>query len=229
MINRLITGLIILIGFSLNSYTQIDKEKKKAVQYDYMIYKPYNYTSNPSDSFPVLIYLHGGSHRGSDLELLKGYGLPKLIDEGKEFDFIVVSPQCPVDKYWTTENWFDSLYRDLKTNYRIDTARIYATGISMGGFGTWELAMDYSNLIKAIVPLCGGCNDSLSVCRINHIPIWTFHGEQDNLISVNETERLVKRLKSCAGKIRFTKLENRGHGIQDIYENDIVYNWLIMQ
>ena len=74
--------------------------------------------------------------------------MPKLIDEGKEYDFVVVSPQCPIGKYWTTENWFDSLYFDLKMKYRIDTNRIYATGISIGGFGAWELAMDYPDLIQ---------------------------------------------------------------------------------
>jgi len=229
MTNRLIIGLIFLIGLSFNSYSQVDKANKKAVRYAYMVYEPNDYSINKQDSFPVLIYLHGGSHRGNDLELLKGYGLPKLIDEGKDYDFIVVSPQCPIDKYWTTENWFDSLYLDLKTKYRLDTTRIFATGISMGGFGTWELAMDYPDLIKAIVPLCGGCNDSLNICKIKHIPIWTFHGVKDNSIPINETERLVNRLEECYGKIKFTRLENRGHGIQDIYDNDEIYNWIAKQ
>lgn len=229
MTNKLIIGMTLLVGLSYNSYSQVDKSNKKIVQYDYMIYKPIDYSVNQQDSFPILIYLHGGSQRGKDLELLKGYGLPKLVEEGKDFDFIIVSPQCPTDRYWTTENWFDSLYHDLEAKYRIDKTRIYATGISMGGFGTWELAMDYPDLIKAIVPLCGGCNDSLNICKINHIPIWTFHGVDDDMIPINETERLVNRLEKCAGKIKFTRLENRGHGIQDIYENEEIYNWISKQ
>jgi len=228
MTNKLIIGLILLVVLTSNSFSQVGKANKKVVQYDYMIYKPNDYSVN-QDSFPILIYLHGGSQRGNDLESLNGYGLPKLIDEGKDFDFFVVSPQCPIDKYWTTDNWFDSLYLDLKIKYRIDTTRIYATGISMGGFGTWELAMDYPNLIKAIVPLCGGCNDSLNICEISHIPIWTFHGVDDNMIPINETERLVNRLEKCAGKIKFTRLEKRGHGIQDIYENEEIYSWILKQ
>jgi len=107
MTNSLIIGLILLVGISFHSYSQVDKSTKKAVQYDYIIYKPNGYSINQQDSFPVLIYLHGGSQRGDNLELLEGYGVPKLIDEGKNFDFMVVSPQCPIDKYWTTDNWFD--------------------------------------------------------------------------------------------------------------------------
>ena len=229
MINKLILGLILFLGFSINVFPQSDKSDKRIVRYNYLIYTPDDYTLNHQDSFPVLIYLHGGSHRGNDLELLKGYGLPKLIDEGKNFDFIVVSPQCPNDKYWTSENWFDSLFLDLKAKYRIDTSRIYATGISMGGFGTWELAMNYPKLIRAIVPLCGGCNDSLNVCKINHIPIWAFHGDKDKLIPVTETMQLVRRLKACKGQIKFTRLANRGHQIQDIYNNDEIYNWILKQ
>ena len=229
MLNKFTIGLILIIGVSLNVFSQIDKSNKKKVRYQYLIDTPDDYERNLQDSYPLLIYLHGGSHKGNDLDLLKGYGLPKLIEEGNKFDFIVVSPQCPIGKYWTTENWFDSLYLDLQANYRIDTTRIYATGISMGGFGTWELAMDYPGLIRAIVPLCGGCNDSLNVCKIKHIPIWTFHGDKDDLIPINETERLAKRLLDCSGNIKFTRLKNRGHGIQDIYENDEIYKWISEQ
>lgn len=229
MIYKHTIALIVIISISLNIYSQIEKPKKSIVEYKYSLYTPDDYSLNQHKNFPVLIYLHGGSHRGDNLDLLKGYGLPKLIENGWEFDFIVVSPQCPKGKYWTTENWFDKLYKDLKSNCRIDTTRIYATGISMGGFGTWELAMDYPQHIKAIVPLCGGCNDSLNVCKINHIPIWAFHGSRDKLIPVDETERLVKRLKKCSGKIKYTRLENQGHGIQDIYKDEKIYEWLIEQ
>jgi len=99
----------------------------------------------------------------------------------------------------------------------------------MGGFGTWQAAMDYPDRFAAIIPLCGGCNESTEICRINKLPIWIFHGTADSMINVNETERLVHRLEKCNGNIKFTRLENGGHGIQDIYERQEIYDWLKRQ
>lgn len=146
----------------------------------------------------------------------------------RTIEFIIASPQCPDNTYWSQIDWFDSLYKDLTSKYRIDMDRIYVTGISMGGFGTWHAAMDYPNKITAIVPLCGGCNDSLNICHINQIPVWTFHGTADTEIDINETVRLVDRLNKCDGKVKFTRLENEGHEIQYIYEkNPEIYKWML--
>ncbi|MGY0036208.1 carboxylesterase family protein [Pedobacter sp. NJ-S-72] len=92
---------------------------------------------------------------------------------------MIVSPQCPDDKTWTTENWYDSLSMAIIPKYRVDTNRIYVTGISIGGFGAWQVAMDYPDKFAAILPLCGGVNDTdtSKISGINHLPIWTFHGK----------------------------------------------------
>jgi predicted peptidase len=223
--NKWILLVFFVLGFRINGYSQVDTKPK--VKCDYLLYLPKDYTNQP-DSFPLLIYLHGGSQRGKDLNKLKGYGLPYLIDKGNDYDFIIASPQCPDNTYWSRIDWFDSLYQDLTSKYRIDMDRIYVTGISMGGFGTWHAAMDYPNKIAAIVPLCGGCNDSLNICQINQIPVWTFHGTADTEIDINETVRLVNRLNKCDGKVIFTQLENEGHGIQYIYEkNPEIYKWML--
>ena len=126
MIIRQCFLIIMMLLFYLFSYGQV----KIKVKYDYLLYLPKDYSEN-TKKYPLLIYLHGGSQKGNDLNKLKAYGLPYLIDKGQNFDFIVVSPQCPDGKYWSTENWFDSLYSDLVTQYRIDTDRIYCTGISI--------------------------------------------------------------------------------------------------
>jgi predicted peptidase len=226
MIYKELYPLIILLILNSNLHSQ-NGELKTKVKCDYLIYTPDDYEMDTIEKFPLLIYLHGGSHKGSNLELLKGYGLPRLIEERKKFDFIIASPQCPNGTYWSRIDWFGSIYEELCKNYRIDKNRIFVTGISMGGFGAWHAAMDYPDVVDAIVPLCGGCNDSLEICKIKDIPIWTFHGVEDDSIPINETERLVKRLENCSGNIRFTKLENRGHFIQDIYENQEIYKWLL--
>jgi predicted peptidase len=220
---RLIYLIFFLIGFGIDIFSQNNTKPK--IKCDYLLYLPVDYL-NQNDSFPLIIYLHGGSQRGKDLNKLKGYGLPYLIDKGHHYNFIIASPQCPENTYWSKINWFDSLYFDLSSKYRIAKKRIYVTGISMGGFGTWQAAMDYPDSFAAIIPLCGGCNDSIDICRINKIPVWTFHGTADTIISINETERLVSRLQKCNRNIKFTRLENFGHGIQDIYENQEIYDWL---
>jgi len=218
--------VLLFIGINVYVYGQDNSNPK--VKCDYLLYLPEDY-SNKTDTFPLLIYLHGGLMRGDNLEKLKVYGLPKLIDSGNQYDFIIASPQCPNDTYWSKIDWFDNLYQDLTGKYRIDKDRIYVTGISMGGFGAWHAAMDYPDKIAAIIPLCGGCNDSLEICRINRIPVWTFHGTADKSIDFNETERLVDKLKMCNGNVKFSRLDSSGHNIGCIYEHKEIYDWLLKQ
>src|SRR6218665_1703440 len=178
---------------------------KPGARYNYLLYLPKDYDKKTMP-YPLVIYLHGSSHRGNDLNKLKGYGLPYVIDKGKDFNFIVASPQCPDGKYWSTENWFDSLYAELTTKYRIDTDRVYLTGISLGGYGTFIAGMDHADKLAAIAPLCGGVNDGdmTRLCStLKNMPVWTFHGTADNIIPISETERVVKALEACKGNIKF--------------------------
>jgi len=219
---------IIFILLTLICGTSLSQTKTK-VNYNYLLYLPKNY-STQNKKYPLVIYLHGGSQKGNDLNKLKTYGMPYLVDKGQNFKFIIVSPQCPDNKYWSTENWFDSLYAELIAKYRIDTNRIYVTGISMGGYGTYIVAMDFPEKFAAIVPLCGGINDSDTsrVCNLSKIPIWTFHGTADDKISITETERVANKLKKSNGNIKFTRLKNEGHEIEYLYQNKPqIYKWLL--
>ncbi len=225
MINRIICFILFIILTSINSYAQSVKVK---ASYKYLLYLPKNY-SKQKEKFPLVIYLHGGSQRGNDLNKLKTYGLPGLVDKGHNYKFIIASPQCPENKTWTTENWFDYLYQDLLMKYNIDTNRIYVTGISIGGFGTYEVAMDNPDKFAALVALCGGCNDSTKICLLKNIPVWAFHGTADSLISINETETVVRQLKKCNGNIKFTRLQNKGHALQYLYEDETIYKWMLQQ
>lgn len=204
------------------------KAEKPTIKCNYLIYVPDTYKSEEND-FPLIIYLHGKSHRGNDLDKLKGYGLPYLISKGHKYNFIIASPQCPDTTYWSSVNWFDALYNELTEKYRIDKDRVFVTGISLGGYGTWQAAMDHPDKIAAIVPMCGGCADSAEICRIKDIPVWAFHGTKDEIVKIIETEDLVNRLKACNGKVRFTKIENAGHDITNTFENQEIYDWLIKQ
>lgn len=222
----LISLILLLIGSS--AFAQSGSSAKASKKYGYLLYLPKSYSATKA-AYPLVIYLHGGSQRGSDLNKLKVYGLPHLVDQGREFNFIIASPQCPDGKFWSTDNWFDSLYAELTTRYRVDPKRVYLTGISMGGYGTWQTAVAYPDKFAAIIPLCGGCDDSTQICRIRQLPVWTFHGTADDLISIDETARLVRRLNQCDGKVKFTRLENEGHSIQYLYEKAEMYDWLLKQ
>ena len=94
--------------------------------------------------------------------------MPYLVDQGNDFDFIIVSPQCPDNKYWSSDNWFEPLYEKIKAKYRIDPDKVYLTGISMGGYGTYIVAMDHPDKFAAIVRLCGGCSesDTTRICNL---------------------------------------------------------------
>jgi len=219
--------ILLMLVFISTGYSQ-DKVK---VNYDFLLSLPDDYAGN-KEAYPLVIYLHGGSHRGNDLSKLKGYGLPYLVEKGEKFNFIIVSPQCPDDKYWSRENWFDSLYISLTNQYRIDTNRIYLTGISMGGYGVFITAMDFPDKFAAIVPLCGGCNDSdmTRICNLKDTPTWVFHGTDDDLIPISESERIVEALEDCNGNIKFTRLAGEGHGIQYLYEKmPDIYDWMLQQ
>jgi len=226
MVRSLFSLLLFLIGLPLMA--QVKPVPKIKERYDYLLYLPKDYKAKQT-TYPLVIYLHGGAQRGKDLNKLKEYGLPHLVDQGRDFNFIIASPQCPQDRYWTTNDWFDSLYTELKAKYRIDPKRVYLTGISIGGYGTWHTAMDYPDTFAAIVPLCGGVNDTTQVCRLKQVPVWTFHGTADDAILIGETERVVNTLKQCGGHVKFTKLANEGHGIQYLYEKDTIYDWLLKQ
>jgi len=202
------------------------KEKKK---YEYLLYLPKEY--NTAKKYPLIIYLHGSSQKGNDLDKLKAYGPPQLTEKGRHFDFIIASPQCPANvRNWSTQNWFDSLYLDLLSKYKIDTDRVYLTGISMGGGGTFEIAKENPDKFAALVPLCAWDSDVANLCKLSTIPIWTFHGRQDSVVSLSETEEKVKTLQGCKGNIQLTVLENEGHSIQWLYEKQDTYNiydWML--
>lgn len=228
--NYLLVSILLIIFFTFFISQSFAQEKQK-VNYKHLTYLPKSYNTDTS-KYPLVIYLHGGSQKGNDLKKLKVYGLPYLVDKGKEFDFIMIAPQCPDGRYWSTENWFDSLYNEVTSNYRIDKSRVYVTGISMGGYGTYTAALDHPEKIAAIVPLCGGINDSdiTRICALKDIPILTFHGTADDQISILETERIAKYLKKCNGKITFRRLKGEGHGIQYLYETrPEIYEWLLRQ
>ncbi len=228
--------LMLLTGCSTNIIKERNmkrqEEKKLNTNYeqkaiiDYLLYLPKEY--NGKEKFPLMLFLHGSGERGSNLELVKKHGPPKLIEEGKDFPFIIVSPQCPSGIRWKT-NILIALIDDIINNYNVDENRIYITGLSMGGYGTWKLANEISDRLAAAIPICGW-GDAWTICEIGDLPVWAFHGEKDNVVLPQKSKELVEALKSCNGNVQLTTYPEAGHDSwTQTYDNPKIYEWLLKQ
>jgi len=203
------------------------------VSYHFLTYLPDDYTTVTPRKWPLIIYLHGGSGRGNDLKKLYASGIPDQIYRGRSFPFVIVAPQCPRHLRWSTDHWFESFYNEVTSKYNIDTTRVYLTGESLGGSGTWYLAVKYPGRFAAIAPMCGFTSDNdftpNNIDRLIRMPIWAFHGRDDKTVPFEETEGIVKMLEAKNKEIRFTAEPNVGHWIHWlVYPNQELYDWFLM-
>lgn len=200
--------------------TQVD------VQMSYLLYLPKDYEQQ--ESWPLLLFLHGSGERGDDLELVKKHGPPKLIAAGKDFPFVVVSPQCPKDRRWEPIELV-ALLNDLSDKYKIDHDRIYVTGLSMGGFGTWQLASYAPDRLAAIAPICGG-GEKYWAKQFAHLPVWAFHGAKDTGVPLERSQVMIDELKKNGGNPKLTVYPEAGHDSwTETYGNPELYTWLLEQ
>jgi len=202
-----------------------EKEIKLTLSANYLLYLPKNYDDSKAE-FPLVLFLHVAGERGIDIEKVKVHGLPRLINEGKDFPFIVVSPQCPNNMFWNSD-LLAALLDEIEANYRVDKNRIYLTGLSMGGHGTWSLAIAQPNRFAAIAPICGWSNPTMA-CTLKHIPIWVFHGAKDMVVPLSASEQMVEKLKSCNAYVKFTIYPEANHDSwTETYNNDELYSWFL--
>jgi acetyl esterase/lipase len=207
--------------------------RPERIRYDYLTYLPNGYDANVATTWPTIIFLHGGSSRGTDLNRVKANCIPDWLERGKSVPFIVIAPQCPVDKRWETDDWFDVLYAEITTRYRIDTNRIYLTGFSLGGCGTWYLAMKHPSTFAAIAPISGRTSPiqflSDSACKLAGVPIWIFHGTADEIVDVKETYQIAERLDQRNVAYSLFLLEGHKHWQTpwEVYGEDKIYHWFL--
>lgn len=200
----------------------------KTVRLNYLLFLPEGYGSDPEKKYPMILFLHGAGERGNDLEKVKVHGIPKIVEQQKDFPFIAVSPQCPARSWWSSEvEALNALLDNIVANYAVDLDRIYLTGLSMGGYGTWELAMEYPERFAAIAPICGG-GDPEEVSKIKDIPVWVFHGEKDNLVKPEESKKMVKALEEIGADVKFTLYPEAEHDSwTETYNNPELYKWFL--
>jgi predicted peptidase len=227
----LLTGGIAMSAKMGESGKQISKvfSKKitKVVDCNYLLYLPADY-GKTRQTWPLIMFLHGAGERGENLEVVKKHGPPKLIEQGRSFDFIIVSPQCPNDIWWPEQiDVLISLIDDIETNYRVDTDRVYLTGLSMGGFGTWTLAERYPQRFAAIAPICGG-SERYEASRLKTVPIWAFHGAKDKVVPVEKSKEMVDAVNAAGGNAKLTIYPDAEHDSWTAtYDNPALYEWLL--
>lgn len=204
----------------------------RKVKYAYLIWAPKGYADFPDKRWPLIIYLHGGSDRGTDLNKVYSAGVPDQIYRGREFPFIVAAPQCPALLRWSTDDWFETFYDEVTAKYRVDKNRVYLTGMSLGGEGTWHLAAKYPDRFAAIAPITGFTSRTTFIDKnlknLAGLPVWAFHGERDLVVPVEETRRMIEQLKDRNPRLRFTIEPEAGHWIHwSVYPGDELYEWFL--
>ncbi|MGJ8736599.1 carboxylesterase family protein [Zobellia laminariae] len=223
----------ILQGCAAQSkYKLIDAEQETVIKenYSYYLYYPEGYDENPEEKYPLLLFLHGGGESGDSLVYVKRNGPPKLIQRGKKFPFLILAPQNPQKKMWWNTRSVMQLLDTIVDNNRVDKKRIYLTGLSRGGGAAWEMAVQYPEKFAAMAVVCGMTPLPYASWIDKKMPMWVFHGEEDQSIPISESETMVAKLKSMNYDIRFTKYPGVGHDswIQ-AYDNEELYDWFMKQ
>lgn len=180
----------------------------------------------------MILYLHGSSRRGRDIEQVKANGLPPVLDSKDNFEFVVASPQALSNYSWQVSWRPDDLILlldHLLAKYHIDPRRVYLTGLSMGGYGTWACIAEHPDRFAAAIPICGGGNPDLGK-RIAQLPVWAFHGDADNVVPVERSIEMVDAVNAAGGKARLTRYPKVGHdSYTQTYANPEIYRWLLEQ
>jgi pimeloyl-ACP methyl ester carboxylesterase len=207
-------------------------QHRRNVSYRYVSSLPPGYDADPATRWPLVIYLHGGSDRGTDLTRLYSSGIPDQVYRGRTFPFIMVAPQCPEHLRWSTDDWFDNFYTEVTSRFRIDPDRVYLTGPSLGGSGTWYIATRYPHLFAAIAPMSGFTSHLAAIDEhldaLAGMPVWAFHGKLDTVVPFEETERVVRRLERTNRELTFTADPDVGHWIHwNVYPGQELYDWFL--
>ena len=202
---------------------------------DYWLYLPEGYDRKGKTLYPLILFLHGMGERGLDVNKVKVHGPPKIAPHRTHFPFVVVSPQGPPGEWWQADLVL-SLLDEVVKKHRIDPDRIYLTGLSMGGYGSWELALKYPERWAAVAPICGGGNPLYPLGyesrekkeALKRLPFWVFHGEKDNVVQLEESRRMVEALKRAGNQPKFTIYPGIGHDSwTETYNDPRLYEWFL--
>jgi len=210
-----------------NSVQLFEKTITKTLSCRYLLFLPEGY-GQQKQQWPLILFLHGAGERGSDINKVREYGLPKVLEVRKDFPFIVVSPQCPEGDWWQNKSdVLINLLDEIENRYAVDKEQVYLTGLSMGGYGTWYLACEYPGRFAAIAPICGG-SETLLAFRLKDVPVWAFHGAKDDVVPLEKSQSMVDAINACRGDVKFTIYPQAGHDSwTETYANEELYKWFL--
>lgn len=207
----------------------------RAVSLNYLLFLPKAYSASGKQKWPLLYFLHGAGERGTNVWKVATHGPPKLVRQQTDFPFIVLSPQCPPGQRWDNDSLL-ALLDDVTRNYRVDKSRVYLTGLSMGGYGTWSLGLAHPERFAAIAPICGGGEriavllaDPKKAEALKSLAVWAFHGAKDPVIKLEESERMVAALRKLGCKeVELTVYPEAKHDSwTETYANPRLYDWFL--
>lgn len=240
-ISFLIAFISIAITTVAQDFPEFDKLQYKTPD-DTLLYrllKPA--VQNESERYPLVIFLHGSGERGNDNIVTLKHIAPLFLTESNrsQFPCFVLVPQCPAHENWTYPDWYQepkeplssvvALIDSLKSLPFIDSTRIYITGLSMGGYGTWYLLTKYPEKFAAAVPICGG-GDTHQVEKFKHVPVWNFHGAKDNAVPVERSRSMIRALKDAGAAPKYTEYKKVGHeSWVNAYAEPDLLPWLFSQ
>lgn len=224
-------------GFSEQLFTNAQGKTMR-----YLLFVPERYSKQ--QKYPMVLWLHGGGSRGADLKLLNAYGNQHGIgylarpDNQSRYPSFIVAPQCPQNKFWGDSDSEQptaemklvlEILDQLQKDFSIDANRLYAMGISLGGYGTWDIITRRPEMFAAAVPICGGSNPA-KASLVTKTAIWAFHGDRDELVNVNESRSMIAALRKAGLNPRYTEYKDVGHNAWEraFAERDFL-QWLFAQ
>jgi poly(3-hydroxybutyrate) depolymerase len=192
----------------------------------FLLYLPKGYSQHPAAKYPLLIFLHGSGESGIDIDLVKKHGPPQFLDDRPDFPFIVASPQAPYPPRGFDPEELTVLLNQLLQRLPIDPDRVYLTGFSMGGYGTYRWASAHPETFAAIAPVAGAARPE-EACNLRSVPIWAFHGAKDESVKLENDQAAVDAIKACGGDIKFTVYPDGGHSSDAAYADPQLYQWFL--
>lgn len=210
-------------------------EQRKSAKVSYLLFLPEGYDAKAQKRWPLILFLHGSGERGTNIWKVATHGPPRNVAQHPDFPFIVVSPQCPEHQVWSREVLL-ALLNQVTAQYAVDVNRIYLTGLSMGGYGAWDLGLAYPEKFAAIAPICGG-GELISVIlssrengpALKSLGVWAFHGGKDPVVPLEESQRMIDALKKVGVQdVKLTVYPEAQHDAwTQTYNNPQLYEWLL--
>jgi predicted peptidase len=198
----------------------------------YLLYQP---AGKPGRTgWPLILFLHGAGERGRRVTVVRNHGPLQLAERPPGLPFVIAAPQCPRNACWDAASLI-ALLDHLLNRYPIDRRRVYLTGLSMGAYGVWELAVQYPERFAAVAPICGGgsplpllLQDGPKIRLLKQLPVWAFHGGCDDVVPPSESERMVYGFTQIGGNVRYTVYPEVAHDAwTQTYNNPELYEWFL--